>query len=626
MPDIIRLLPDSVANQIAAGEVVQRPASAVKELLENAIDAKATVIRLVVKDSGKTLLQVIDNGTGMSGTDARMSFERHATSKIRTADDLFSITTKGFRGEALASIAAIAQVEMKSRMESSELGTLLRIEGGEIKVQEDCSTPAGTSISVKNLFFNVPARRNFLKSEAVEFRHIIDEFERVAIAHPDVAFSLHHNNTEVFNLPKSNLRQRLVALFGNPYNSRLVPLEEHTNILVMSGFIGKPEFAKRSRGEQFFFLNRRFIRNTYLHHAVQSAYSELLPKDTFPSYFIFLEVDPRTVDVNIHPTKTEVKFEDERSVYALLRSAVKKSLGQNNISPSLDFEQEMGIEIPMRPAGDFASPPQITVDKSYNPFTVGNKDKKAPEGDFLKNMSWDKNYSRHSYNQLELLRAEEEKEKEKQKEKEENEDEQQTLNTEWDPEAGAKPGQKPYQLHNRYILAHLKTGFVLIDQQGAHERILYERFLEILKEKKNFSQKKLFPETLELSQGDMVCIKALLPELNALGFEITEFGTNTIAVSGVPAELTEVDTAQMLEGLIEDYKNHQSQFRLNPADAIARNMAKKAGIRSGKSLSEQEMMMITDQLFACSMPYSTPDGKPAVLTYSLEELDRRFKK
>jgi len=591
-------------------------------LLENAIDAKASLIRLLVKDAGKTSIQVIDNGHRMSGTDARMSFERHATSKIQSADDLFSITTKGFRGEALASIAAIAQVELKTRKETDELGTLIRIEGGTITLQEECSTPTGTSIAVKNLFYNVPARRNFLKSEAVEFRHIIDEFERVAIAHPEVAFSLHHNNTEIFNLPVTNLRQRLVGLFGNPYNTRLAPLDEHTNILVMSGFIGKPEFAKRSRGEQFFFLNKRFIRNSYLHHAVQSAYSELLPKDSFPSYFIFLEVPPNSVDVNIHPTKTEVKFEDERAIYALLRSAVKKSLGQHNISPTLDFEQEMGIEIPQRPEGDYARPPQITVDKSYNPFTTGQKERSKPEGDYLKNRSWDAHYRAATVNQEELLKGnagDNEPEMEKAPE-------QQTLNPEWNADAPPRSGQKPYQLHNRYILAHLRSGFVLIDQQGAHERILYEEFLRFFKEKKNLSQKKLFPESIELSHGDMVSIRALMPDLITLGFEIAELGTSTIAVSAVPAELTEVDTATMLEELVEDYKNHQSEFRLNQSDAIARNMARKASIRSGKSLTEEEMNRLTDQLFACSMPYSTPDGKPTVLTYSLEELDRRFKK
>jgi DNA mismatch repair protein MutL len=489
-----------------------------------------------------------------------------------------------------------------------------------VKAQESCSCAVGTSISVKNLFYNVPARRNFLKSEAVEFRHIIDEFERVALAHPEVAFSLHHNNAEVFNLSKTNERQRIVALFGNPYNTRLAPLDESTNILVLSGFIGKPEFAKRSRGEQFFFLNKRFIRNAYLHHAVQSAYSELLPKDTFPSYFIFLEVDPRTIDVNIHPTKTEVKFEDDASIYAILRSSVKKSLGQHNISPTLDFEQEMGIEIPLRSRTEPVAQPGITVDTTFNPFSNEKKANDAPRKDYFSSMDWNTNYSRHAYNQLELLKQSD------QAQPEEPSEEQQTLNTKWDSEAGISHAQKPFQLHNRYILAHIKSGFVLIDQQGAHERILYERFTTIMREKKNFSQKKLFPESIELSQGDMVSIRTLLPDLSVLGFDISEFGNNTIAVHGVPVEMQDLNTATVLEGLVEEYKNHPGEFKSNAGDSIARTMARKASIRTGKTLSEEEMNAVIDELFACSMPYATPDGRPTLLTYSLEELERKFKK
>jgi DNA mismatch repair protein MutL len=623
MSDIIRLLPDSVANQIAAGEVVQRPGSAVKELMENAIDAGADFVKLIVKDAGKTLIQVIDNGQGMSGTDARLSFARHATSKIKSADDLFSITTKGFRGEALASIAAIAQVEMKTRRASDELGTVIDIEGGEVTRQEECACPAGTSISVKNLFYNVPARRNFLKSEPVEFRHIIDEFERVALAHPETGFSLHHNNTELFQLPIANLRQRIVGLFGNPYNVRVAPLEEQTNILELSGFIGKPEFAKRSRGEQYFFLNRRFIRNTYLHHAVQSAYSELLPKDAYPSYFIFMEVDPKTIDVNIHPTKTEVKFEDERAIYAILRSAVKKSLGQYNISPTLDFDQEMSIHLPHKPSEGYVAPPTIQVDKTFNPFNQEKKEQSVPKKDYFSSMNWDQTYSPSSLDQVAFLRQGAEAEQES---ADESEPEQHTLNTNWDKESENERQHSVYQLHNRYILSHTRSGFVVIDQQGAHERILYERFLENLNQHKSLSQKKLFPESMELSAADMVCIQALLPDLESLGFEITVFGTNTIAIHAAPVELMETDSAKALEELVEEYKNHQSEFRLNQREYLARAMARKAAIRSGKALSDQEMNRLVDELFACSLPYSAPDGKPAVLTYTLDELDRRFKK
>ncbi|MFI5150072.1 MAG: DNA mismatch repair endonuclease MutL [Bacteroidia bacterium] len=621
MPDIIRLLPDSIANQIAAGEVVQRPASAVKELLENAIDSGTSSVLLLVKDSGKTLIQVIDQGTGMSDTDARMSFERHATSKIRNADDLFSIQTKGFRGEALASIAAIAQVELKTRKADQELGTCIHIEGSEVKSQETCACASGTSIAVRNLFYNVPARRNFLKSDAVEFRHIVDEFERVAIAHPEVSFTLNHNNTEVFNLQASNLRQRLVALFGNPYNARLVPLAEHTDILGMNGFIGKPEFAKRTRGEQFFFVNHRFIRNAYLHHAVQSAYSELLPKDTFPSYFIFLEVDPRTIDINIHPTKTEIKFEDERTIYALLRSTVKKSLGQYNIAPSLDFEQEMGIELPLNPENRQVTAPEIKVDKSFNPFRTDKMEQDTPAPDYFKNISWDKQYSRHAYNQLDLVNKQDAEHRDP-----EQEETQQTMHGAWDTESDKDHAHKTFQLHNRYILAHIKSGFLLIDQQRAHERILFERILETMRDQKAFSQKNLFPDSIQFSSGDMICIQALMPDLHAMGYEISEFGANTVVVNGVPSTLTETNTKGILEELIDDYKHHQSEFRNNQQECIAKLMARKGAIQGGKKLSGEEMNRIVDELFACSMPYSTPDGKPTVLTFGLDELERRFKK
>ena len=368
MPDIIHLLPDSVANQIAAGEVIQRPASAIKELIENAIDADATNIKLIVKEAGKTLIQVIDNGKGMSETDARMSFERHATSKIKTSDDLFKLTTKGFRGEALASIAAIAQVEIKTRTPDKETGTQIIIEGSELVLHEACSCPVGTSFSIKNLFYNVPARRNFLKSNNIETTHIIQEFLRVAIAHPDIAFSFTHNNNDVYHLEKGNLKQRLVAIFGNNYNQRLVPIEEDTTIVKLHGFIGKPEFARKTRGEQYFFINNRYIKNNYLHHAVQKAFDQLLPSDSFPSYFIFMEMNPASIDINIHPTKTEVKFEDEKSVYAILRSAIKQALGKNNIAPTIDFELEASLDFLVKPSNRIIEAPTITIDTNYNPF------------------------------------------------------------------------------------------------------------------------------------------------------------------------------------------------------------------------------------------------------------------
>ncbi|MGZ4074426.1 MAG: DNA mismatch repair endonuclease MutL, partial [Bacteroidia bacterium] len=429
MSDIIQLLPDSVANQIAAGEVVQRPASAVKELMENALDAGSSKIRLIVKDAGKTLIQVIDSGCGMSETDARMSFERHATSKIKKADDLFAIRTMGFRGEALASIAAIAQVEMKTRRIGDETGVQIDIEGSEIKNQETVSCPEGTSISVKNLFYNIPARRNFLKTDSVELRHIIDEFQRVAIPNPNVAFSFHHNNTEVFHLEPGTLKQRIMSIFGSSYNTRLVPVEEDTAIVNIKGFVIKPDFAKKTRGEQFFFLNKRFIKSAYLHHAVQSAFEQLLPSDSFASYFLMLDVDPKTIDINIHPTKTEVKFEDEKAIYAFLRSTIKKSLGQFNISPSLDFDQEAHIyNMPLKPADGIYKQPTIKVDPNFNPFKTdsssGNSSAgsiKPTERELSNKANWEKMYSRHTDNQQSFeIKKEEET--------------QQTINTNWDDE------------------------------------------------------------------------------------------------------------------------------------------------------------------------------------------------
>ncbi|MCW3083706.1 MAG: mismatch repair protein MutL [Bacteroidetes bacterium] len=616
MPDIIQLLPDSVANQIAAGEVVQRPASAVKELMENALDSGATHIKLIVKDAGKTLIQVIDNGCGMSETDARMSFERHATSKIRKADDLFSIRTMGFRGEALASIAAIAQVEMRTRRIGDEIGVKIDIEGSEIKNQEACSTPEGTSISVKNLFYNVPARRNFLKTDSVELRHIIDEFQRVAIPNPEIAFTFHHNTTEVFNLPVGNLKQRLMNLFGTSYNSRLVPVEEETGIVNIKGFVTKPEFAKKTRGEQFFFLNKRFIKNGYLHHAVQSAFEQLLPGDSFASYFLMLDVDPKTIDINIHPTKTEVKFEDEKAVYAFLRSTVKKSLGQFNIAPSLDFDQEAHLyNMPLKPIDGIIKAPTIKVDPNYNPFkteTPPTYRKNYTDRELSNRANWEKMYSRHSENQHEL---------EIQKE-----DSQQSISPDWDNELHESNKKTTYQLHSKYILSHIKTGFMVIDQQGAHERILYERIMDSLEKHKSATQQELFPKTLELNAADFALVQELHAEIQAMGFDISEFGKNTFVIHGVPADTVNYDSAALLEGLIENYKQNLLELKSDKRENLARSMACNMAIKAGKTLAQEEMNNLIDELFACKMPYSTPGGKPTVTTFSLEDLDKRFKK
>ncbi|MCC6837028.1 MAG: DNA mismatch repair endonuclease MutL, partial [Bacteroidia bacterium] len=593
MADIIQLLPDSVANQIAAGEVVQRPASAVKELMENALDAGAKSIKLIVKDAGKTLIQVIDNGCGMSETDARMSFERHATSKIRKADDLFAIKTMGFRGEALASIAAIAQVELKTRRIGDEIGVKLEVEGSEVKLQEACSTPEGTSFSVKNLFYNVPARRNFLKTDSVELRHIIDEFQRVAIPNPDVAFSFHHNGSEIFNLPAGNLKQRLIGIFGNSYNTRLVPVEEDTDIVKIKGFVIKPEFAKKTRGEQFFFLNKRFIKNSYLHHAVQSAFDQLLPSDSFASYFLMLDVNPKTIDINIHPTKTEVKFEDEKAIYAFLRSTVKKSLGQFNIAPSLDFDQEAHLyNMPLKPVDGIIKQPTIKVDPSYNPFkSEGMKaEKLQTERELSNKANWDKLYERHSNDQFDLNLPKEESTT------------QQSIDSDWDNDRHESNKKATYQLHNKYILSHIKTGFMVIDQQGAHERILYERILENFEKHKAATQQELFPKTIELNAADFALVKELKDDIQAIGFDISEFGKNTFVIHGVPADTIDHDSVALLEGLIENYKQNMIELKSDKRENLARSMAYNMAIKEGKVLSQDEMNNIIDELFACKMP------------------------
>lgn len=624
MPDIIRLLPDTVANQIAAGEVVQRPASVVKELLENAVDAGATEIRLVVKDAGKTLIQVIDNGKGMSETDARMSFERHATSKISSADDLFAINTKGFRGEALASIAAVAQVELKTRRDEDELGTQLSIEGGDVKAQEPCQCAAGSSFSVKNLFYNIPARRKFLKTDGVEFRHIIDEFERVALAHPEIGFILSHNGTEVFHLDRGNaapqaaLRQRITAVFGNPYNQRLVPLEEHTEAVVISGFIGKPEFAKKTRGEQFFFLNKRFIKNSYLHHAVAGAFDQLLPAEAYPTYFIFLDMAPASFDVNIHPTKTEVKFEDEKLVYAILRSVIKKSLGQYNIAPTLDFDQEMSLkDIPLQPENGRIVQPGIHVNPDYNPF-AGEQKKPAGQGQ----QDWQR-MERHVSNDWQQMFETHVSQKD---DSEELAQQGQIMPSSWDDEEDRNAGGRYHQLHGRYVLSHIKSGLMIIDQQRAHERILFERYLGAIQEQTGHCQQKLFPETIELSPIESVLVGELAETLHALGFDIRHFGQHTYVVHGVPAGSEDRDTRKLLEGLLADYKESQQDIKLDTAERMARALARQTAVRPGKILTENEMRALVDELFACELPYAAPDGKPTMITYSMDDLDRRFKR
>lgn len=617
MSDIIHLLPEAVANQIAAGEVVQRPASAVKELLENAVDSGADKIQLIVKDAGKALIQVIDNGCGMSFTDARMCFERHATSKIRKADDLFAIRTMGFRGEAMASIAAIAQVELKTRRHEDELGTQICIEASAITSQEPCATAAGTVVCIKNLFYNTPARRNFLKGNSIEMRHIIDEFQRVALANPQIFFTLHHDGQEVFHLPAASLKQRVVHLFGNNYNQKLVPVQESTSIIKLEGFVGKPEFARKTRGEQFFFVNNRFIRDNYLNHAVSSAFEELLQDDSFPLYVLFISIDPAKIDINVHPTKTEIKYQDEKAIYAIIRSAVKRSLGQYNITPSLDFNQETGFDqmISHKPL-DQIVPPGIKFNPDFNPFsdevkTVTDKsfirnsaERRKP--DFVQN--WDTLYA---ITQGKIV------------EQQEIDTQQRKISVD-NRQLSKSSERQLFQIHNRFILSQIKSGFMLIDQQAAHERILYERFLIQLENHTGVSQQTLFPQSISMSTSDFELLKSLLTDVRALGFDIREFGKNTVIVDGVPAELTKGGENEMLEKLLEGFKNNQLALKLNKHDNLARTLAKNAAVNPGTRFSLEEMNQLIDQLFACQMPNVSLNGKPVIITYTLEELFQKF--
>lgn len=621
MADIIQLLPDSIANQIAAGEVIQRPASVVKELMENAIDSGATSVKLIIKEAGKSLIQVIDNGCGMSETDARMSFERHATSKIRMAKDLFAIRTMGFRGEALASIAAIAQVEMRTRQHSEDLGTRLLIENSEVKTQEACQCNAGTSFSIKNLFFNVPARRNFLKSNTVEMRHILDEFQRIAIAHSDVFFSLHHNGTEIFHLQASNLRQRLVNIFGNNSNKKLVPVQEETDALKLYGFVGKPDFAKKTRGEQLFFVNQRFIKSGYLNHAILGAYEDLLQKDTYPLYVIFIEIDPSRIDINVHPTKQEIKFDDERLVYNYLKVSVRHALGQYSITPSLDFDQEVTFSRSHNFGLPTAQPQSDYQENSpYRESSAGNNFQKDSSGLQRNNLqNWQKLYE--GLDEFD------------QQSENENPKDSITLESNWagDDELDdskntfSKQQKAPHQIHNSYIVSQIKSGFMLIDQQAAHERILYERYLEVLEQEESFTQKELFPKTFVLPPADAAILKEILEQINQLGFDIQEFGQDAFIIHGIPADMrTGQDEQKIIEGLLEQYKSN-IEFKLDIKENIAQSMSKSSAIKRGQTLTDEEMQELIDKLFACSTPFKSPTGRNCFVTIEMDELERRFK-
>jgi DNA mismatch repair protein MutL len=602
MPDVIKLLPDSVANQIAAGEVIQRPASVVKELMENSVDAGSKNISVVIKDSGKTLIQVIDDGTGMSETDARLSFERHATSKITSANDLFAITTKGFRGEALASIAAVAMVELKTRRADNDTGTLVVISGSKVEAQEPCSCPAGSNFLVKNLFFNIPARRKFLKSDNTEIRHIINEFQKVSIAHPDIRFTLHHNDNEIYNLCQGNIRQRIIGLFGKQINQDLIPVSTETSLVIIKGFIGKPDNARRTYGEQFFFVNNRFMKHPYFHKAVMEAYQNILPPETVPSYFIFLETEPSSIDINIHPTKTEIKFEDERSIWQIIMASVREALGRFSIVPSLDFGNEGFIEIPVKEfQSEVPAEPRIDINANYNPFA--QEELSGGRSGFIER------FEKESVSNWEKLYKTLEKER----------------SDTSGPELIAGSVRKFFQLKNRYIACPVKSGMMLIDQKRAHERILYERFLGSRGDGRAVSQAELFPVARELNPADLYILKEIEGELKSLGFNFEYSDKNKITVTGRPPGSESSDVNEIIDIIVESYKNTQSDPSTGAKEKVASAMASAYAIPYGKSLDNKEMEDIMDNLFACRAPNYSPRGKPVMTIITIEEIDKRFK-
>jgi DNA mismatch repair protein MutL len=608
MRDIIQLLPDAVANQIAAGEVVQRPASLIKELLENSIDAGATAIKLIVRDAGKTFVQIIDNGKGMTETDARLSFERHATSKIRKAEDLFSITTMGFRGEALASIAAVAQVECKTKTAEDELGTELRIEGSKVIRQEYCQTAVGTIISVKNLFYNIPARRNFLKNDNIEFKHIIDEFERVALANPAVEMSLTHNQNPVFQLQSENLRKRIGSIFGKKYNERLVPVHEQTDIVKLSGFVLKPEFARKTRGEQFFFVNNRFIRNNYLNYAIADAFEGLIAPDYHAGYVLFMEIDPARIDVNIHPTKTEIKFDDEKSIYAIIRVSVKHALGQFNIVPTIDFERENAISVEPRRPDQPIRFPHINVNPNFNPFEASAQ-KAAGKPQNFGGASAYKTSGNQDWQALFVPQPTTEAQ----------------LNMHPEEDAAEQPNSASiYQISGGYLAQPTAAGLLLIHQNRAHQRILYERFLQQLDNHSGASQQLLFPTQLNLPAGDMALLQPYFTDLRQIGFDIEMLGQTNLVLQGIPLALQETEGLKALEEIIERIKNNNTDFALNKNHELALVLARNGAIKAGKTLGQLEMLHLAEQLFACQMPHYCPTGKAVLATLGSEQLDKLF--
>lgn len=609
MSDVIRLLPDSIANQIAAGEVVQRPSSVVKEMLENSVDAGATSIHMVIKDAGKALIQVVDDGKGMSITDARMSFERHATSKISSSDDLFKIKTLGFRGEALASIAAVAQVELKSRREQDELGTHLVIASSEVKSQEPVATKKGTSISVKNLFYNVPARRNFLKSNPVELKHITDEFQRVALAHPEISFTYTQNDLEVFKLDSGKLSKRIVQLFGKNYQQQLIPCAEETDLVKIEGYIGKPEFAKKTRGEQFFFINGRYIKNAYLNHALLKGFEGLLKDDYHPFYCLFIEIDPIHVDINVHPTKTEVKFDDDRLLYGIIHATVRQSLASFNVAPSLDFSSDVSFE-------------HLNMQRNRERFET-KKDR-----DYENFRSLESNQERlDKLNELYASVSQEEIASIEQASKERVSEKimASSMGQEKSTFASHEESSIPtYHLHDKYLLRQVKSGMVVLDKVSALERILYEQYSKKIEGNSRSSQSCMFPEQITLNASDFSLVRELKEEINQLGFDFEEVGENRVIIQGIPSELAPCNEKEVFEGLLEQYKHHAEKLDLPRNESLARALSKRTATNRCSKLKEEEMDHLMDKLFACEQPNYTPDGNPTYVLVSLEQINEWF--
>ena len=600
MLDVIKLLPDSVANQIAAGEVIQRPASAVKELMENALDAGATQIDLVVKDAGKAMIMVVDNGCGMSETDARLCFERHATSKISKAEDLFAIRTMGFRGEALASIAAIAQVELKTRRKEDEVGTKIINEGSVVKEQSLVPMAPGTSFTVKNLFFNVPARRNFLKSAQAEMRHIVEEFTRVTLMNPEIGFTLTSDGKELYHLYPGNLKQRIMGLFGSHYEGKLLPVHQEAERVRIDGFIVKAEYAKKTRGEQYFFVNKRYIKHAYLHHAIENAFMEMIPKDSFPGYFLNIEVDPADIDINIHPTKTEVNFLDVKLIYAILHAAVRKAIGQHNLSPMIDFNESADLNADFSAAVNLSNPmviPNIPLDPNYNPFSKEPAHRENCQGGGYKPEhhgtpgDWRQLYGERTDLPAETLETQEE----------------------------SKPMFRCLQVNQSYIATTVKSGLLLIDQHLAHMRVLFEKYLKEMEHHSGTSQQELFPQAMTLNMNDALLLKEMLPELENLGFVLEQANPTTFMVNGTPADAAGSDAIALLEKILDNSKINRTDLQLDRKLGLAKTMAAQLAIKAQTKLSETEMQNLVDQLFACNVAEVSPNGKKIYVILNMED-------